>query len=166
MPYNARVPAADRDHRAFDLQLIILPAVHAFLFILAGLVSLWSPFGLSPVFCVDLPISLPLVAREDLRTVLLVAILGTGWWYFIGRIGWLSRRGRISTLGSMLNALVIVFVCGIGTIAIVGQFSQSFHDERFSLAVIGLYALAGMLLLGGWFTALTCAMAALRIKNL
>jgi len=147
--------------RARDIELSLLPGLHLIAFIFGSILSLRSPYGLSPLFCVDLPISLPLVGRDDWPTVTVVGLLGTAWWYFIGRVGWMSSRGMISRGASVGGALVILLTCGIGSYALVSQASGWTRDERFSLAVIINYCMAGLLLVGGFRSGITSAISAL-----
>lgn len=163
--YTSAVPSARRENDPLNLQLIILPATHVVLFIVAALVSLRSPFGLGPVFCADLPISLPLVARDDWPTVFLVGVLGTAWWFFVGKFGQAARQHRIGSLGAGLGAILIFLTCVAGATAMEGQISQSIHDERFSFMVIALFMIAGLLLVGGFANAAISAMAAFTGKE-
>jgi hypothetical protein len=154
--------AAATTIKGIPLPLFILPATHVLLLAAGGLVSLWSPYGLSPLFCVDLPISLPLVSRDDWGTVLVVGVLSTAWWYFVGRIGWMSRKHQLSRLGSTLGAALILFMCGVEVVLIRGQIQGWRNDERFSFSVIVVYAMAGALLAGGFVSGLVSAIAALQ----
>ena len=72
---------------------IILPSIHLILFIVTTVSG--GRYG-NPFFCVDIPISLPLVARDNASTIGVVGILGTAWWYFIGQLGALANQDKIS----------------------------------------------------------------------
>src|SRR5262249_8923363 len=69
---------------------IVLASIHLALFLIALLSG--DRFG-NAFFCVDFPISLPLVLTYKTSTLVVVGLLGTGWWYFIGQIGRSSKVG-------------------------------------------------------------------------
>jgi hypothetical protein len=157
------IPGTQR-HELFNFWLLMLPSIHLLLFAVGGLVSRWSPYGLSPIFCVDLPFSLPLFMRDDWGTVLVVGILGTGWWYFVGRIGWMSHHNQITRVGSILGAALILFMCSVDAILIRGQAEGWIHDERFSSPVIVVYGIAIALVAGGILSSLASAVASFKRK--
>jgi len=70
---------------------VILAATHLALFLITMFSGLKTASGGNPLFCVDLPVSLPLVGHDDTWTVVAVGILATIWWFFIGQVGWLSK---------------------------------------------------------------------------
>jgi len=146
-------------------RLTVLPAAHAVLFVVGWLSQ--SPFGLSPVFCVDLPFSLPLVARDDWKTVVTVGIIGTTWWLLVGTLGWATRNRKISRVTSAVGAAVVLLTCGIGFVAIYGQLSDGsmVHDDRFTVAVMAIYGLACVLLTGGLLSAIGAMLRTLAIED-
>jgi hypothetical protein len=94
---------------------IVLPSIHLVLFLFTMITG--GRYG-NPFFCVDLPLSLPLVARDDARTILVVGILGTAWWYFIGQIGWSSKQRTISRVASGLGAFLVLVDVAVYIVAL------------------------------------------------
>jgi hypothetical protein len=43
-------------------------------------------------------------------------VIGTTWWYFIGRIGWESKQGRIGRVTAGLAALLALLFALVGTV--------------------------------------------------
>ncbi len=131
----------------------VLPAIHIVLFAVTAIVGEKAATGGNPLFCVDLPISLPLVARDDSPTVIIVGILATAWWYFIGQIGWSSKKGRISRIGSGLGAILIAFSVTGGSYAMISEYFLISREPNFNAIDVGIYFLAGLLLAGGVISA-------------
>jgi len=132
---------------------IALPAIHAALFLLTIISGEKTASGGNPFFCVDLPLSLPLVARDDAATFAAVAVLGTAWWFFVGQIGSSSSRGKLSRTGSGLGALLILSVCAAGFFALISEFLLISREVNFSAVNVAIYVLAVALLLGGLISA-------------
>jgi len=145
--------------RRHSLALIVLPAIHILLFAL--LLADSATMGASAALWTDLPISLPLVARDDLATEVGVGILATGWWFFGGWVGWSSKKCLISRTASALGAGLVLFTGGIGGYALTSGFLQFPRDQRLSPQDVLMYLLAAALLGGGLIAAVHSAIAAL-----
>jgi len=75
---------------------VILASLHAVLFLTTEAFGERIASGGNPLFCVDIPTSLPLVASDSAPTLIVVGILATAWWYFVGAVARESWRGKIS----------------------------------------------------------------------
>jgi len=157
-----------------NLALVILPAIHVLMFVVGTWASVRYRMNLSPASMADFPVSVPLLVQAGSASVLLVGVLGTAWWYFIARIGWDSWRGRISRVGSALGALLLIFVCAVGTFAIVSQVAAlvsghskvaQVNDIWFSAGVTAVYLMSITLLLGGWLSAAVSLAAPFKKKR-
>jgi len=141
---------------------MILPSLHAVLFGLAAVVDKGSPYGYSPVFCVDVPVSLPMVARDNWQTLLAVAILGTIWWYAIGSLGWAVWNHKLSRALGALCAALVFLTCYADLMLMVGQVQGWRDDPRFTGPVIAVYALALLLLAGGATSAVAASVGVVK----
>jgi hypothetical protein len=109
--------------------------------------------GGNPLFCVDLPVSLPLVARDNATTILTVGVLGTAWWYFIGQIGRASWMGKMSRMMSLAGSLLLLFLAAVSSFAMSTEFLLISKEPNFGSKDVVVYTLATALLLGGLTTA-------------
>ena len=121
--------------------------------------------GGNPFVCVSIPISLPLVARDDSPTVIIVAILATAWWYFIAQIGWSSKQGRISRSSSILGAILIGFIIMVDSVLMISESFLLSRQPNFNAVDVVIYLLAGLLLSGGIISAAYSAMAAIGLNR-
>jgi hypothetical protein len=133
---------------------ILLSGTHVLLFLTTVVSNNKSASYGNPLFCVDLPISLPLVARNDVRTTVLVGIVATAWWYVVGQIGAVGERGttgrRMAAVG---GAIVLPIVCAIDAYALFTRFREIFRDPVFGGVDVVIYVLAVGLLSGGFLSA-------------
>jgi hypothetical protein len=121
--------------------------------------------GGNPFVCVSIPISLPLVARDDSPAVIIVAILATAWWYFIAQIGWSSKQGRISRSSSILGAILIGFIVMVDSVLMISESFLLSRQPNFNAVDVVIYLLAGLLLSGGIISAAYSAMAAIGLNR-
>ena len=136
---------------------IILSSIHLPLFVITILSG--GRYG-NPFFCVDIPISLPLVASDNTPTITVVGILGTAWWYFIGQIGWSAKQGRISRMGCGLGAFLILLICAIDSFAMVGESFAILRAPESSIVDVAIYFIAVPLLAGGIISGVLAAKGA------
>ncbi len=98
--------------------LFILPGLHFFLVILSMILSINTPGGTYFRMLGADPVVAAAMMVYDGMGVIVVGLLlfGTGWWFFIGWIGWASVKRRIGRLVSVLCVLFAAFfgVVGIG----------------------------------------------------
>ncbi len=112
---------------------IVLPTIHVALTVLTLLPDKKAASGGNPFVCVDFPFSLPLVARGDTPTVLVVAVLATAWWCFVGQIGWSSRQHKINRALSVLGAVLEFLICAFDFSLMADEFQRIVRDPKFSL---------------------------------
>src|SRR5690348_7249714 len=99
-------------NRRFPLFLpVVLAVIHILLFTVTMVSKGQTASEGNPLFCVDLPMSLPLVARDDNGTMAGVGILLTGWWYLVGHLGTSSFLGKMSRARSGVSALIVLGIC-------------------------------------------------------
>ena len=149
------------------LPLVVLPTIHVILVALSMFLSINIPGGAYyRIFGVD-PFSAMFMMVYDgtLAVIVFILILGTAWWYFIGRIGWESSQGRMSRLGAGLGALLTLFFGVIGVALSKGVVYEDIHDGALSAGAILQYVLAGLLCLGAFVAAGYSAKHALRGKK-
>jgi hypothetical protein len=126
----------------------ILPALHVVLFLSTCVFGEGIASGGNPLFCVDLPVSLPMVASDSTRTIVVVGILATAWWYFVGKIASETWRGKISRPISLAGA-VLLFLVGAGaSFAMISEFRLISKEPNFGSKDVVVYALAVALLFG------------------
>ncbi|HEV7217961.1 MAG: hypothetical protein ACHP8A_10910 [Terriglobales bacterium] len=144
------------------LLLNALPAIHVVLFAMTLITERKTASGGNPLLCVELPISLPLIATDQWPTVFVVGTIATFWWYFIAQIGWSSKRKRLSRLGAGLGALLVSFICLIDGVMMFSELRCCISQEsNFSVVDWIIYVMAGALLCGGLISASYSASRAL-----
>ncbi len=104
-----------------------LPALHVVLFLTTEALAT----GGNPLFCVNLPVSLPLVASDSSATVVIVGILATAWWYFVGKIACEAWRGKVSRMISVAGALLLFLLGAIGSFAMISEFRLISQEPNF-----------------------------------
>ena len=128
---------------------IILPATNVVLYI-ATLALDWrsrSPYASRALFAIDFPWSGLMVSYNRHVTLAVVAFLGTAWWYFIARIGWDSKKQKLSRLKSALGAILLFFVFVGGVQICVEDFVKDLRTVPARPFLI-LYVPAAMLCIG------------------
>jgi hypothetical protein len=138
----------------------LLAGIHVALFVLTISFEKTASGG-NPFFCVDLPWSIALIAEGHGYRVPVVGILATIWWFFIGYLGWSSKRSRISRAGSIVRAFLLPLICAFDSYAMLSQFGLIVREPDFSSIDVVIYILAAALLLGGFVSAVYAWIAAL-----
>jgi hypothetical protein len=141
---------------------IVLPAIHIALALLTWLTNQKAASAGNPFFCVDLPISLPLVASDNPPRVVIIAILATGWWYLIGQLGLSSRQAKISRARSSAAAGVVFLICAFNFTLMADEFTRISREPTFSTVDAIIYVLAVALLAGGFVSAAIAVISGLR----
>ncbi len=146
--------------------LVALPALHVALFTITTITGERTASGGNPLICVEIPVSLPLVATDRLPVVLVVGILATVWWYFIAQVGWSSASNRISRVMATLGALLVMLICLADATLMFSEFRCCISKEPSFSAIDGvIYILAVVLLCGGLVSAAFSARAALGLNR-
>jgi hypothetical protein len=125
---------------------LVLASIHLALFLVALLSG--GRYG-NAFFCVDIPISLPMVLSYKTSTLVVVGLLGTVWWYFIGQIGRSSKEGKMSGLGCRFGAILILLICSIDFLAHVWESFFILRATESTILDVAVYFLAALLLSGG-----------------
>lgn len=132
---------------------LILPVLHIILFLTTEAFGEGIASGGNPLFCVDLPVSAPLMASDSTATVVVVGILATAWWYFVGKIACEAWRGKLRRPISVAGALLLFLLGAVASFAMISEFRLISQEPNFGGKDIVVYVLAVTLLLGG----LACA---------
>lgn len=156
---------AKNDKQFAQLLPIVLPAIYILLCAVTAIAGEKAASGDNPFVCVSLPFSLPLVARDDSPTVIVIAILATAWWYLIAQIGWLSKQCRISRSSSSLSATLIGLVITGDSVLMISQFFLISREPNFNAGDVVIYLLAVLLLSGGIVSTEYSAMAAIGVNR-
>jgi hypothetical protein len=139
---------------------IVLPSIHVALAVITLVSGEGTASGGNPLFCMELPISLPLVARDDTATVITVAVVATVWWYFIVQIARSTWQGKTSRAGSGLGALLMFAVCAVDSLLMGSEFFLISREPNFSWVDSAIYIVAVALLSGGLISATCSALVA------
>ena len=126
----------------------VLPALHAVLFLTTEFFGDKIASGGNPLFCADFPVSLPLVASDSAQTVVVVGILATAWWYFVGKIASEAWQGKVSRIISVAGALLLFLLGAAGSFAMVSEFRLISQEANFGSKDVVVYLLAVALLIG------------------
>jgi hypothetical protein len=92
-------------------------------------------------------------------------LLGTPWWYMVGRVGWDSYEHRHGFFSSLRGAALALFTCFISSGMTHGVFRQDANSGRFTTAMIAQYWLAALLCLGSLVSTLFALGAAVSPKG-
>ncbi len=131
----------------------ILPAVHVVLVLSTCIFGEGIASGGNPLFCVDLPVSLPMVASDSTWTIVVVGILATAWWYFVGKIASETWRGKISRPISVAGALLLFLLGAAASFFMISEFRLISQEPNFGNKDFVVYTLAVVLLFGEFMCA-------------
>lgn len=109
----------------------ILLALHFSLFLTTEFFGDKIASGGNPLFCVDLPVSLPLVASDSTSRVIVVGIMATTWWYFIGKIASEAWRGKVSRIISVAGALLLFLLGAAASFFMISEFRLISQEPNF-----------------------------------
>jgi hypothetical protein len=148
------------------MPVVVLPSLHAVLCFLTLLVSRRTPGGAwYRLVGIDFPLfafAMPLRGFDgELAVFAIVLLLGTSWWYLIGRVGWSSHIGRLRSSGATVLAL---------SVSLIGPaiWADTFHRDIREAALKGValtdavrlqYLLVGLLCIGALLSAISSATA-------
>lgn len=131
----------------------VLPALHLLLFFTTEFFGDKIASGGNPLFCVDLPVSLPLVASDSTARVIVVGIVATIWWYFVGKIASEAWQGKVSPMISAGGSLLLCLLGGVGSFAMISEFRLISQEPNFGNKDFVVYTLAAVLLIGEFASA-------------
>jgi hypothetical protein len=152
-----------RGIRWFSTRYFILPGIYVATIVLTTTLSAKTPggayyriFGICPAVA-----SLGMVFDNAVVLVGAFLLVGTPWWYLVGRIGWDSYDRRHGVLPPTVGAVFALFTCFISTAMTVGAYRGDIHDGAFRNAAIAQYWLVSLLCLGALVSMLFALWAAL-----
>jgi hypothetical protein len=97
---------------------------------------------------------------DQFRAFAFFLILGTAWWYAVGRLTWASNNRRFGGPGSTLTTLFALVVVWAGISGTVGAFQQDAVDGTLSVWVVIQYALIALLCVGAILCVVLSTLAA------
>ncbi len=168
MSFYPKMTSKDRESQWFSLPLIVLPSIHFSLIVLTILLSLKTAGGaVYRVFGVDPLAAVFMMADEGIALPVVGALLifGTAWWYFIGRIGWASNRGKLSRVGSALGAILALFFSVVGFLVGRQTFNSDFNNGQLSAGAFIQYLCVAAILIGGFISAIYSIRATFRRES-
>lgn len=131
----------------------VLPALHFFLFFATESFGDKIASAGNPLFCADLPFSLPLVATDSTPRIIVVGVLATCWWYFVGKIASEASRGKLRRSISLASALLLSLLGAAGSFAMIGESRIISQEPNFGSKDIFVYMLAAALVCGNFLSA-------------
>lgn len=127
---------------------LALSLTHIILFLTTAVFGDKIASGGNPLFCVDLPVSLPLVASDSTSRVIVVGIVATMWWYFIGKIASEAWKGKASRMISVAGALLLFLLGAAASFFMISEFRLISQEPNFGNKDFVVYTLAVVLLFG------------------
>jgi len=137
----------DISERWFTPPLIILPMLYFAVVVLTAILSLGTPGGaFYRIIGID-PFVGAFMMVYDNAALIVGAFLVSGlpWWYFVGRIGWESRKRRIGRWSSGLGVCLTLFTCSVSTAVSLSVLKQDRREGALTVAVIAQYSLLALL---------------------
>jgi hypothetical protein len=113
------------------------------------------------MFAVDLPFALAMFSSDSATTLATVGLLSTAWFYFIGRIGYDSKKGKIGRVTSGLGTVLIFCVYAVGVRICWEYITEDFRGDVAARYTLIQYVPAVVLLVGA-FTSMFYAATSLR----
>lgn len=104
--------------------------------------------------------SLGMVVDNDAVIVVSFLLVGTPWWYLVGRIGWDGYQRSQGLLQPIVGAAIAGFTCFISTSMTLDQIKSDIHNNALNSATVTQYSLVALLCTGALFSALLALIAA------
>jgi hypothetical protein len=138
------------DNGLFRNQYLILPAIYVIAVFLTTALSASTPGGAYyRILSLCPPVaSLGMVVENDFVIVVAFLLLGTPWWYWVGRIGWDGHERRRSLVSPLVGALIAVFTCFVSTGMTVDPLKQDIHDRALRSGALSQYFLVALMCVG------------------
>jgi hypothetical protein len=89
-----------------------------------------------------------MVVDNDVVIVAVFLLLGTPWWYLVGRIGWDGYERRRSLVRSMVGAVIALFTCFVSTGMTLDPLKQDINDGALRSGAFSQYLLVALLCVG------------------
>ena len=145
----------------YSPRYLILPGIHVVVVALTAALSPGTPGGAYYRIIGLCPPAMSVGMVFDNAAVVVGAflLLGTPWWYTVGRIGWDSHERRPGIMTSLGGAAIALLTCFVSS----GMTRDVFRrDGPFTTAMIAQYWLAVLLCLGSLISMLVALGAAIR----
>jgi hypothetical protein len=139
--------------------------MHLILCGITALISLKLPGGGAwyRIIPINLPWSVSLVVLDGWLPIFIVFfVLGTAQWWFIGKMGWLSRRHEGDRVLAALGAAIGLLNGVIGARGSVDTLRSDLHQGLLTGGAVIQYVCVGLLCVGALISGLYSAAAALR----
>jgi hypothetical protein len=151
----------------YSPRYLIFPGFYIVIIVLTTALSMGAPDGaFYRVIGLCPPAGSVMMVFENASVIVgAFLLLGTPWWYMVGRIGWDSYERRRGFFASLGGAALAFFTCFISGVMTRGVFRQDTHSGRFTTAMIAQYWLAALLCLGSLVSTLFALGAAVRPKR-
>jgi hypothetical protein len=101
----------------------------------------------------------------DLKLFVLFLLLGTSWWFIIGRSGWSSQNRMIGRVSSAMAAILGFGVASAAASMCADTFLHDIREGALTGAVSLQYLLIGLLCIGALASGISSAKAALTKRN-
>jgi hypothetical protein len=133
----------------YSRRYLICPGIYVVIVVLTTVLSLKTPGGAYCRIIGLCPLAGSVGMVFDNAAVIVAAflLLGTPWWYMVGRISWDSHEGRRGFLTSLGGVAIALFTCFISSAMTRQVFRQDSHSGRFTTAMIAQYWLVALLCL-------------------
>ena len=105
------------------------------------------------------------VVENDVVIVAAFLLLGTPWWYWVGRIGWDGHEHRRSFVSPLVGALMPLFTYFVSTGMTVDPVKQDIHDGVLRSGAISQYFLVALLCVGALVSAFLSLAGALSSRQ-
>lgn len=134
----------------FSNPCLILPGIYVIAIFLTTALSASTPGGAYyRILSLCPPVAgLGMVFDNDLMIVTAFLLLGTPWWYLVGRIGWDSYQHRRSLISPVVGALIGLFTCLVSTGMTLDPLKQDIHDGALNSGAVSQYLLVALLCIG------------------
>ena len=163
--YHHDMNATRNGGRWFSPPLTILPSIYVVVIVLTAMLSVDTPggtfyriVGINPVAGVSM-----MVCHNVPIIVGIFLVSGTPWWYLVGRIGWESRKRKISRLSLGLGAVLTLFTGWVATSVTADILKQDIHGGFVTGPVILQYMFVAFLCVGALLSTI-CAVIATSLK--
>jgi|SRR6185369_12354836 len=141
--------------------LLILPAIYVAAILLTAVQSGAQPgaifyrvIAINPVGMAAMWMSNGIVA---ITAVFLIT--GTPWWYFVARIGWMSKNRKIARYSSALGCLLLLFTAWVCWAITVPTIKDDLTQGLLTKTAIVQFGLVALLGLGALVSAVYSAIA-------
>jgi hypothetical protein len=151
------------DKGLFRNQYLILPAIYVIAVFLTIALSASTPGGAYyRILSLCPPVaSLGMVVENDGVIVAAFLLLGTPWWYLVGRIGWDGHERRRSFVSPVVGALIALFTCFVSTGMTIDPLKQDIHYGALRSGAVSQYLLVALLCVGALLSVFLALAAAL-----